>query len=724
MSNSKIMSIKEFCDFLSFIPPENESAKLYQCCSHHTKQSASATEMLLATRQHRWKDVRELQNEFFKATADYVEKYMVDALRVFKLPSVEQIEASIAGEDVDESGIFKLDKKMLTSYRRIVSQFQEDMVGDNKFLKSFENIKQAGLEDMPLYQFHMLSSFGLGQKHTMRQILDALPENTSAELREAIAANVVMPQLENKYLAAMIKDGTKRIKTITSKKMLQAVRKEMITVAKEGRGPYDAARFLYKNYKGNFWEWLRITRSEPVLALNVAYKEQGKLSRVRLSKWSAAPGACPICSAFDGHVWPFGESPEPVISTHPHCFQWFTKVYTSSGWIKIKDIKIGDLVLTHKGRFKKVIKKHKHTEKKGQKMIRLKYINESYNKNKINKPVVLELTDNHPILVNNRWQDAKNAKKGDTIKLLATRCNFCDKLIPYSRWRNADGYESKFCSNSCQTESMINKYGGEYLTKNFHDNRKVLIKNGKHHFQKNNLDFIPWIYKPKKETTEIRKKISKNKKEYYKRYPNKILDLQKMARNRPSKPQKKLYNLILKYYPNALLEEKINTKYGVRWGDIVMPDYNLILEYDGEYWHKNKDKDLQRDLELNSSGWTVLHFNKQNWKTAPEQIERILKSHNGDYEFIDFVLSGVEHYEMKWVDLYNLSIQDDESFIAKGFVVHNCFCLLIPLYETKQPVQNQWDQASPYDRPYVLDRGSGAAPIADQFGLTPIMPAL
>ena len=37
----------------------------------------------------------------------------------------------------------------------------------------------------------------------------------------------------------------------------------------------------------------------------------------------------------------------------------------------------------------------------------------------------------------------------------------------------------------------------------------------------------------------------------------------------------------------------------------------------------------------------------------------------------------------KPVTLYNLSVEEDESYIAKGVVVHNCRCIALPYKERK-----------------------------------------
>jgi hypothetical protein len=46
---------------------------------------------------------------------------------------------------------------------------------------------------------------------------------------------------------------------------------------------------------------------------------------------------------------------------------------------------------------------------------------------------------------------------------------------------------------------------------------------------------------------------------------------------------------------------------------------------------------------------------------------------------MDWEVKNVKHWKPKTSKrLYNFAVDEDESYIAKGFVVHNCRCRLIP----------------------------------------------
>ena len=101
----------------------------------------------------------------------------------------------------------------------------------------------------------------------------------------------------------------------------------------------------------------------------------------------------------------------PVIgSTHPHCFNSkSTKILTSIGFKNISDIVVGDLVLTHKGRFRKVTELiwTKISDRKDVKLYNIKYEFKS-NAGIWAKVTIKRITGNHPILTNGGWKDAEN----------------------------------------------------------------------------------------------------------------------------------------------------------------------------------------------------------------------------------------------------------------------------------------------------------------------------
>lgn len=89
-----------------------------------------------------------------------------------------------------------------------------------------------------------------------------------------------------------------------------------------------------------------------------------------------------------------------------HCVSGTTKIVTPDGYKEIQDIKPGDLVLTHNGRFKKVYKTHKRTLKAEENVYEISAPG--------NRRQKLTITGNHPIL-SYKVKVSKHAKPKDLI---------------------------------------------------------------------------------------------------------------------------------------------------------------------------------------------------------------------------------------------------------------------------------------------------------------------
>ena len=114
----------------------------------------------------------------------------------------------------------------------------------------------------------------------------------------------------------------------------------------------------------------------------------------------------------------------PTISPiHPYCFNSpAVKIYTSRGWKKIKDITVGDLVLTHKGRFKKVTQLYVRNCEKNEPIYNIEY----KTKNK-NNGVVRRITGNHPVLTTRGWKRVDELTISDKLFSPTLICKECGK---------------------------------------------------------------------------------------------------------------------------------------------------------------------------------------------------------------------------------------------------------------------------------------------------------
>lgn len=72
----------------------------------------------------------------------------------------------------------------------------------------------------------------------------------------------------------------------------------------------------------------------------------------------------------------------------------------------------------------------------------------------------------------------------------------------------------------------------------------------------------------------------------------------------PSKPQIELFNLTKELFNDA----EINYPISYFNVDILIPSKKLIIEYDGTYWHPNKEKDTERQKDIENLGFKFIRY--------------------------------------------------------------------------------------------------------------------
>ena len=156
-----------------------------------------------------------------------------------------------------------------------------------------------------------------------------------------------------------------------------------------------------------------------------------------------------------GHEYHKKGDPTPKLSgLHPNCFvgNCGIKVLTEKdGYKNIKDIKIGDRVLSHTGKFKLVTNTLEWYNKKYYgKFIKIKYKTTKRDGESI---VTLKVTPDHEFMTQRGWVKAKDLTSQDKFKHLYTKCATCKKkteVRPKRRYQ--DGLEGYFCSRKCKAD--------------------------------------------------------------------------------------------------------------------------------------------------------------------------------------------------------------------------------------------------------------------------------
>lgn len=118
----------------------------------------------------------------------------------------------------------------------------------------------------------------------------------------------------------------------------------------------------------------------------------------------------------------------------------------------------------------------------------------------------------------------------------------------------------------------------------------------------------------------------------------KIFETMRINGNTPTSSQQlSVYNMIKEKYPNAILNYPFN-KFSF---DVFLlcDDIKIDIEYDGWYWHQDKQRDRRRDEYVKSQGFKILRIKSGNKLPAEEQLfEAINKLVKTNYKYTEIIL--------------------------------------------------------------------------------------
>ncbi len=429
---------------------------------------------------------------------------------------------------------------------------------------------------------------------------------------------------------------------------------------------------------GEKWKAERVWRTESKKIESEAIVDDADELGYTKFRISLAPDACELCRKLAGNGEKIFDSSEltkdgtPIIPHHPNCFiNPRTPIFTSKGWKGIGSVNVGDLVLTHRGRFRKVT----HLIRS---MIDDDFVVLSFSDGSIEKTVTL--TGNHPVLVGGTWKEAKDLKQGDKIKaLFLGKCENCGNVFTSE--------SRKYCSKSCSSRrSAMLQWKDPIMRK-----RKIesMAKSLKESYKNGTRDRFSCT----KNANEVCRKMVKSGTWILQRPEIHILANRKLGEkhNGVTYIEKKIGWLLKEKNIPFITQKEIpqSSKIGRNWFfDFGLKDYKILIECDGSYWHKTKeqlDKDKQKTEDAEKMGYVVLRFTEdqilKNLSSVSLELDRVLMNHNHQYKFGDAIVTKIEkrHIKLPRRRKYNLSVDEDESYIASGLVVHNCQCVIIPL---------------------------------------------
>ncbi len=327
----------------------------------------------------------------------------------------------------------------------------------------------------------------------------------------------------------------------------------------------------------------------------------------------------------------------PYAASKIACVFATTKIFTEKGVKLAKDIATGDLVWTHKGRLRKVIRTFKRLH--NGKVITVRAGAGHHGIRPFPTNCQSSFTEEHPVLTTRGWIAADKLSDSDLVAVPATRCEICDGRIPYF---------NRFCSQACTSRGTANTRSEKIASiMRLREQRTGVLQ---------------------KALVESRKNGSWHRKVLGRRGMN-----------------------LHEYYLNLLIQAAVPGVFSfVGDGKAVVsghcPDWicehrKLIIEYEG-YPEKLRSKS-DRILSWKEAGYRVLLLSEIDFRN-PERVrvrlgEFLLEQPElavrmqGFTEMTFRSLQFVKRFRLKKpLPVYNFEVEEDNSYIAGGIAVHNC----------------------------------------------------
>lgn len=395
------------------------------------------------------------------------------------------------------------------------------------------------------------------------------------------------------------------------------------------------------------------------------------------------------------------------------CFDGNTRIYTDGGFKKISDISIGDMVLTHRGKFKKVLRTYSHIDDN------LLQIHSYNNKN------IRYVTKNHPFLTNsNEWTELKNINSEDILKSFPIQIentwlndtpilDLYNNFIP-KNFKKILKSDDTFYVNDRKHKTIHNRYIsidydlgyliGLYLAKGSKSRLRTVFS---------------FDYNKEKDGWPIRlQKIIEEKfglTKYTMRYKgsntcdfeissevlSNFIDLfvdgnrcynKKLTERTYDYNTKQFYSGILDgvFRGDGCLTNTVNKKISITSLDLIydikyissLLGYNLssIQIIDKEYKMNYNKKTRWSDKNYNCHDTYVLSFYVTKNCIVESEFTGNCLCPNVGYSYKNSIFKTESSIDCKiYIDdcdeilpVYNIEVEDDNSYVTEHFIVHNC----------------------------------------------------
>ena len=342
------------------------------------------------------------------------------------------------------------------------------------------------------------------------------------------------------------------------------------------------------------------------------------------------------------------------------CITGFTPVYASNkGITSVRDIQIGDKVLTKTGEFVLVIAKHKRRINKKEKLFKFQtYLGES-----------VKISEGHPILclINNKevWKNIEDIKTNDEVvfplpKFLPGNSQTVPKRI---QLQTRSGYSKTFNLNQ-NFYRFLGFWIGDGFTNNFHNTERV------------GLTF----------NAKTEQKLA----DFYEKIIKKDLQISKVSRNTHN-------GGLYLYWRDEPLRHWLSSYFRREWSGKMLPlwfsrvkkeNFKQFLQgwiesdgyedKDGAIKITTKERDLAAFAQLIALSNNIavgLHYvrnaNKTYYQLIIPKTQKKAKILNGRLIVKVFFNKEIKYRDPR-IQLYDLQVEKEESFCIPMATLHNC----------------------------------------------------
>lgn len=363
-------------------------------------------------------------------------------------------------------------------------------------------------------------------------------------------------------------------------------------------------------------------------------------------------------------------------------------IFTSEGWKPIKDITVGTKVLTHLGRFRAVTALSREPGYKGE-VVRL-YHNATCGEAWDRKSITV--TTNHPVMTAEGWKAACDVVAGDELVTVGLPCPRCGK---HSFMYHSSEYCSETCRNTATSQRQwadpahrtnVAAKASDQMAREYasgaRDPQTIAVAAREAAVAK----YGPGMYFGHA-GPEVRAAANAaidakygSRLEFLKRFAFPALG----KINGGSRLNDAMARFLRKLGWEAIPEHSV----GRRRVDFYAPSEKLFIECDGWYFHQDTEAERLRDIEILQQfpDHRIAHCTYgQGDKGRPQWEYRSLETlnHEGAYGPVSVVVTKVERWQLeKARTRFNFAVEEDESYVAKGIVAHNCRCTTAPVVET------------------------------------------